>query len=93
MWYAFNFDFGLHDEMFLLMKDMVVFAFLVVLSMCLVQERSEEIVTPRYFDELVEERVWLWIVYWWLIMFRLVVMWMTSHFSGWKDICHSRSQS
>ena len=46
----------MHDEVFLQMKDMVEFAFLVVLSKCLVQERSEEIVTPRYFDELVEAR-------------------------------------
>lgn len=63
MRYAFDFALGVHDEMFLLMKDIVEFAVLVVLSMCLVQERYEEIVTPRYLEEFVEERVWLLMVY------------------------------
>ena len=44
---------------------------------------------PRYLIWGTERRVWPWSVYLCMIGYFFVVMWMTSHFSGWKDICQS----
>ena len=49
------------------------------------------IVTPRYLLLLTASSVWPCRVYWWLMVFLLLVTWITVHFCGWNSICHSRS--
>ena len=46
---------------------------------------------PRYLLWGTERRVWSRSVYVCTIGYFFVDMWMTSHFSGWKDICQSDS--
>jgi hypothetical protein len=55
--------------------------------------RSLLMVTPRYLLESTSWSMCPWMVYWALIGLRLLETHITTHFSGWKAICHLFSHS
>ena len=74
-------------------EDVVLFAFLHTLSIWLFHDKFWLMVIPRYFPLDVMFNSFPWMKYDDGMILRLVVMRITSHLSGLKCICQSRSQS
>ena len=73
-------------------KAVVLFAFLHTLSIWLFHDKFWLMVIPRYFPLDVMFNSFPWMKYDDGMILRLVVMRITSHLSGLKCICQSRSQ-
>ena len=71
-----------------LRKPKVWFAFLVVISICLVNERSSSIVTPKYFEVETLSISTLCRMYLVFKGFALFVIWRTWHLEGLNCIFH-----
>jgi hypothetical protein len=70
-------------------KAVVLFAFLVMMSIWLFHDSVLSMVTPRYFALLVSCNTWPWMVYLASMIFFLFVIQMTSHLSGLNNINQS----